>query len=374
MSTIQPADQASAVKEEKVQHAATDRSGEAEPESVVEPPLDRRDPPEAIADPFDIEAFNNLLNDLMVASEKAETPTRRRRRARTFKKRKHRHVEHLPEAKDDDLEQIMAENLASRLAPSGSIADEETVPVEEILAADESDSDEDVGEERALVVAAAGQTAEGRWWPPQRTTMFGALALVGLSVGIAAGYRPDVSFADLGRYFSVERLGATTERKVAEIPGDDLAASLRQAKIGFNDDDEATVTATNNIDTSALDSLKGRIVETGAVQMASLGDTSRAISTPSEPARRIAKEEADKLIERGVALMKLGQLSSARLMFKRAIQGGDPRGAKMMGQTYDPVVFRTIPVAGLAPDREKAEFWYERSETMPAIFEASSKK
>lgn len=203
--------------------------------------------------------------------------------------------------------------------------------------------------------------------------MLGALTLVGLSVGIAAGYRPDVSFANLGSYLSLDRLGASSERTVADLPADDLAASLRQAKIGFNEDDEAIITATNNIDTKALDSLKGKAPEGAAVQLASLGDAGRAIAEPQRSARRIGKAEADKLIERGQGLMKLGQLSSARLMFKRAVDGGDPRGAKMMGQTYDPIVFRTIPVAGVAPDREKAEFWYERSETMPPIFEASSK-
>ena len=69
----------------------------------------------------------------------------------------------------------------------------------------------------------------------------------------------------------------------------------------------------------------------------------------------------DGLLARGHDLLKSGHIASARLLFRRVASMGDERGAKGMGMTFDPDVYATLPVAGVTPDRERAEFWYRKA-------------
>jgi hypothetical protein len=79
---------------------------------------------------------------------------------------------------------------------------------------------------------------------------------------------------------------------------------------------------------------------------------------------------ADGLLARGHELLKQGDIASARLLFRRVVAMGDWRGAEGMGMTYDPKVFRGLPVAGMSADIEQAEFWYRKAREFSAVQQA----
>ena len=66
-------------------------------------------------------------------------------------------------------------------------------------------------------------------------------------------------------------------------------------------------------------------------------------------------------LERARALVKSNDIAAARLIFTRLANNGVAEAAFELGRTYDPEFLKTIPVAGLEPDREVAWQWYKRA-------------
>ena len=86
------------------------------------------------------------------------------------------------------------------------------------------------------------------------------------------------------------------------------------------------------------------------------------VSETTAPAKpELSAASTDSLLARGEALLRRGDITSARLVFLRAAAAGDPRAARGVGMTYDPDVYARLPVTGLKPDREQAEIWYSRA-------------
>lgn len=71
--------------------------------------------------------------------------------------------------------------------------------------------------------------------------------------------------------------------------------------------------------------------------------------------------EAQGLMGKGDALLKTGDLVSARQFYLRAHGQGLAEAAYGIGQTYDPLVYKALNVRGLEPDKAKAEEWYGRA-------------
>ena len=95
-------------------------------------------------------------------------------------------------------------------------------------------------------------------------------------------------------------------------------------------------------------------------------ETEVAALTPSaevapEPVAPAAAKNP--LLAKGDQMMGLGDIASARLLYKRALKAGDPRAATAMGKSYDPVVFEQLKVHGVIPDAKLALEWYERGES-----------
>jgi TPR repeat protein len=67
------------------------------------------------------------------------------------------------------------------------------------------------------------------------------------------------------------------------------------------------------------------------------------------------------LLQRGDALLALGDVSSARLLYERAAAAGDGRGATGAGKTYDPKVLLAIGARGIRADPLAAATWYRRA-------------
>ena len=67
------------------------------------------------------------------------------------------------------------------------------------------------------------------------------------------------------------------------------------------------------------------------------------------------------LLERGEAMLALGDIAAARLFFERAAALGSAQAATSLGKTFDPAFLASIEAAGVTPDRSKAAVWYTKA-------------
>jgi hypothetical protein len=84
---------------------------------------------------------------------------------------------------------------------------------------------------------------------------------------------------------------------------------------------------------------------------------------PAKPARKSNPNEAA-YMARAKTLLDSGDVSGARAIFETLALQGSAAGAMAMGETYDPVILRTMVVKGLEPDPEKARKWYLKAEAL----------
>jgi hypothetical protein len=75
-----------------------------------------------------------------------------------------------------------------------------------------------------------------------------------------------------------------------------------------------------------------------------------------------SEPNATTLIERAQKLIRMGDISGARLILERVIARGDLRAAFFLAQTYDPDVLRTWSVRGMQPDQQRARALYAMAE------------
>ena len=89
---------------------------------------------------------------------------------------------------------------------------------------------------------------------------------------------------------------------------------------------------------------------------------SRGVATPFQPgSRALDREEIAALLKRGEDFIANGDLASARLVLRRAADGGDAQAALLLGSTYDPATFKRLRVVGSGPDPAQARAWYQRA-------------
>jgi TPR repeat protein len=67
------------------------------------------------------------------------------------------------------------------------------------------------------------------------------------------------------------------------------------------------------------------------------------------------------MLTRADALLAIGNVSAARLLYERAAAAGDAAAAAHAGRTYDPRVLAELGTVGLRPDAEAAAGWYRRA-------------
>jgi tetratricopeptide (TPR) repeat protein len=81
-----------------------------------------------------------------------------------------------------------------------------------------------------------------------------------------------------------------------------------------------------------------------------------------EPAdRTLPADVIAMLLSRGDAMLAIGDVSSARLLYERAASGGDGRAATGAGKTYDPTFLARIGARGIAADPAIATSWYRKA-------------
>jgi hypothetical protein len=66
-------------------------------------------------------------------------------------------------------------------------------------------------------------------------------------------------------------------------------------------------------------------------------------------------------VAKGDALMKTGDIATARQFYMKASQLGNAKGTLGVAKTYDPKVFAELNVQGLQPDSAQAADWYKKA-------------
>jgi TPR repeat protein len=85
-------------------------------------------------------------------------------------------------------------------------------------------------------------------------------------------------------------------------------------------------------------------------------------SVVQAPATPSTAPNEQRLIDRAEALLKLYDISGARLILDRAVSAGSARAAYLLAQTYDPRVLDEWRVVGIKGDPAKAEELYARAQ------------
>ena len=75
----------------------------------------------------------------------------------------------------------------------------------------------------------------------------------------------------------------------------------------------------------------------------------------------LASDEIAMLLKRGKDAFSTGDLASARLLLRRAVEAGSAEAALALGATFDPLVIRRLGEIGAAPDAAQARQWYQRA-------------
>lgn len=77
--------------------------------------------------------------------------------------------------------------------------------------------------------------------------------------------------------------------------------------------------------------------------------------------RGLERDELAGLVKRGQALLAEGDISSARLLLRRAAEAGDAAAALTLAGTYDRAELAKLKVIGVAHDHAQAKAWYAKA-------------
>ena len=92
--------------------------------------------------------------------------------------------------------------------------------------------------------------------------------------------------------------------------------------------------------------------------------TTAAASAPIPSATELDKETIALFIKRGEQFIDAGDFASARVVLRRAAEAGDQKAALAMAGTYDPAALKRLGVKGMAPDPERARYWYQKARSL----------
>jgi len=89
----------------------------------------------------------------------------------------------------------------------------------------------------------------------------------------------------------------------------------------------------------------------------------KPVSVPPPPSGVARPEpgEIAALLARSRAYLAAGDVAAARLVLRRAVDGGDSQAALALGGTYDPIALKERGVISFAGDPAQAREWYRRA-------------
>ena len=82
---------------------------------------------------------------------------------------------------------------------------------------------------------------------------------------------------------------------------------------------------------------------------------------PLSTAPRINDEEIASQLASGRTFLIIGDVTAARLAFRRAAESGDAQAALALGGTFDPLVLKSLGAVGVAADPDTARSWYQKA-------------
>jgi len=85
------------------------------------------------------------------------------------------------------------------------------------------------------------------------------------------------------------------------------------------------------------------------------------------PTFSLSTAELSELLEHGDALLRTGDVASARLFYERAASAGDGRAALRLGATFDPAFLGRLGLGKLQADPAAARSWFGRALDLGAV-------
>jgi hypothetical protein len=89
-----------------------------------------------------------------------------------------------------------------------------------------------------------------------------------------------------------------------------------------------------------------------------------ASQPPKTAGSQLPPIETETLLNQGDHLLSQSDVASARLLYQRAAEAGDGRGALRIGMTFDPVFLARLRLHGVRPDKAQAIAWYRRASAL----------
>ncbi len=91
-----------------------------------------------------------------------------------------------------------------------------------------------------------------------------------------------------------------------------------------------------------------------------------AAALAAKPSPHVSATEIAELLARGDALLRIGDIASARLFYERAADAGDGQAAMRVGATFDPTFLGRAGLRGAHADPVVARSWYQRAANLSA--------
>jgi TPR repeat protein len=101
-------------------------------------------------------------------------------------------------------------------------------------------------------------------------------------------------------------------------------------------------------------------IPAGSAAIVTRGDQPKSAQSAATPPRYTAPGVTS-LLSRGDAMLSLGDISAARLLYERAAALGSARAATAVGKTFDPAFLAAIHASVLRPDPAAAASWYRKA-------------
>jgi len=129
-------------------------------------------------------------------------------------------------------------------------------------------------------------------------------------------------------------------------------------------DDDRGMLAEGEIASQRPGSQSRRSSEGDTVAMVQPSATGAQAPPSSKTIRVLDPEEIKLLLKQGEQFIAAGDVVTARIVFQRAVEGGNANAAMALGATYDPTVLAKLGVVGMSADVEKARSWYQTAEKL----------
>ena len=106
-----------------------------------------------------------------------------------------------------------------------------------------------------------------------------------------------------------------------------------------------------------------QVAEPPRPRQARLPVTERQAQAAPDPEKTLtlSADEIAMLVKRGKDYLIDGDISSARLLLRRATDAGSAEAALALGSTFDPAVIERLGAIGVQADAAKAREWYQRA-------------